>query len=143
MEDVQISQEDCQRDGDCDDQKCPIGDWVRRFSVNDNKSKLSLTSETKEILTKAYEAFDFVLGRLDDEIFGGEQAVLDLTVRYVVLQLLSDASFCLARWQSKGGGSGREGNHHQHLEKWLWRSLWDLFIASDVVDRLIKGGTWV
>ena len=129
MEDVQAEAEDSQQD------------WVRRFNVDDNK--LRLTSGTEEILVKVYEAFDFVLGMLDDEIFDGEQAVRDLTVRYVVLQLLSDASFCLDRWKSKGGGSDREGNHHQHLEKWLWRSLWDLYIASDVVDRLIKGGKWV
>jgi len=118
-----------------------VGDWVRRFSVVDEK--LILTQETKEILPKLYEAFDFVLCRLDAEIFDGERAVRDLTIRYVVLQLLSDASFCLDRWQSKGGGSSsREGNHHRHLEKWLWRSLWDLFVASDVVDRLIGDGAW-
>lgn len=128
MEDVQAEAESTQQD------------WVRRFNVDDNK--LRLTSDTEEIMVKVYEAFDFVLGRFDDEIFDGEQAVRDLTVRYVVLQLLSDASFCLERWQSKGGGSDREGNHHQRLEKWLWRSLWDLHIASDVVDRLIKGGEW-
>ena len=129
MEDVQIEAENSHQD------------WVQRFNVDDNK--LRLTSDTKEVLIKVYEAFDFVFGRLDDEIFDGEQAVRDLTVRYVVLQLLSDASFCLARWQSKGGGSDREGNHHQRLEKWLWRSLWDLYISSDVVDRLIKDGEWV
>ena len=129
MEDIQREAEDSQQG------------WVRRFSVDDNK--LRLTTDTEEILVKVYEAFDFVLGRLDDEIFDGVQAVRDLTVRYVVLQLLSDASFCLEIWKSKGGGSDREGNHHQHLEKWLWRSLWDLYIASDVVDRLIKDGKWV
>lgn len=130
MEDVQAEREDAPQD------------WVRRFNVDDN-SLLRLTSDTVEILAKVYEAFDFVLGRLDDEIFDGEQAVRDLTLRYVVLQLLSDASFCLERWQRKGGGSDREGNHHQRLEKWLWRSLWDLFIASDVVDRFIGDGAWV
>lgn len=117
--------------------------WEIGYGASAWSAKSLSSPKRRKILPKVYEAFDFVLCRLDAEIFDGERAVRDLTIRYVVLQLLSDASFCLDRWQSKGGGSSsREGNHHRHLEKWLWRSLWDLFVASDVVDRLIGDGAW-
>lgn len=63
-------------------------------------------------------------------------AVRGLLIRYTALQLLSDAAFCLEKWQIKGGGapSYGEGNHNRGLEKWLWRALWDVYVATDVMS---------
>lgn len=59
-----------------------------------------------------------------------------LLVKYTILQIWSDASFCLQKWQIKGGGapSYGEGNHNCGLEKWLWRALWDIYVAADVMS---------
>lgn len=69
-------------------------------------------------------------------MFDGEEAVRELLVKYTILQIVSDASFCLQKWQIKGGGapSYGEGNHNRGLEKWLWRALWDIYVATDVMS---------
>lgn len=114
--------------GMVDDSKA-AGCWVNRFVPG---KKLALTEETKILTAKAYAAFKVTVDRLLELLFDGEEAVRGLLVNYVTLQLLSDAGFCLERWVIKGGGKTRQDNHHKHLEQWLWRALWDVYIASDL-----------
>lgn len=104
------------------------GNWTNRFIPGE---LLNLTSETQNLLSKAQEAFTIALDRFVAELFNGEQAVRELLLAYVILQLVSDCAFCLSRWVVKGGGDGRPG-----LEKWLWRALWDMYIASDISRRM-------
>lgn len=111
------------------------GNWVQRFVVVGNK--LALTTETAEILPKVYECFHTVLDSLVKNIFDSDLKVRRLLLRYVVIQLLSDAAFCLDRWRSKGGGHEKRGEEFDRkLEKWLWRALWDYYISTDVQGRL-------
>lgn len=70
--------------------------------------------------------------RLINLLFDNEEGGRGLLINYVTLQLLSDAGFCLDRWVIKGGGKPRKQNHQKHLEQWLWRALWDIYIASDL-----------
>jgi len=108
--------------------------WVNRFLIAGDK--VCLTKETAEKIPYAYEAFDTASDQLIKVVLEGDEKVKLLLVRYVVLQLLSDASFCLARWEMKGGGSERYGARAcDCLEKWLWRSLWDVYIASHVSSK--------
>ena len=111
--------------------------WVNRFEIPKDRKvdKLGLTSETRNLIPKAYEAFAVTLDRLIEEFFEGEEAARELMLNYVTLQLLSDAAFCLERWTAKGGGQPRNQNHHKHIEEWLWRSLWDVYIATDLNRR--------
>jgi hypothetical protein len=107
--------------------------WVNRFEPCSMGGDLvQLTEKTKELLPMAYESFDLVINRIVQEMFDGEEAVHRLLIKYVVLQLSSDAAFCLERWQRKGGGSPSYDNHQIGLEKWLWRAVWDLYICQDV-----------
>ena len=76
-----------------------------------------------------------ILDRFLADVFEGEAAVRKLMVRYVILQLLSDAAFCLERWEHKGGGV--EHLRPLALEKWLWRAMWDIYIATEVVGRVL------
>lgn len=103
--------------------------WVNRFALQ----PVRLTADTSVLLCEVYKAFRHSLDRLVQELFDGERAVHDLLVQYVVLQLLSDAGFCLERWQVKGGGQRRF--RPQPLEKWLWRALWDLYVAADILGQ--------
>ena len=105
------------------------GGWVNRFVPG---TKLSLTEESKVLTAKAYAAFKITVDRIIETFFDDEEAVRGLLINYVTLQLLSDAGFCLDRWVVKGGGKARTDNHHKHLEQWLWRALWDIYIASDL-----------
>jgi len=68
-------------------------------------------------------------------LFGGEDEVRTLLVRYVVTQLVSDAAFCIEKWRTKGGGDENRSEHQKVLEKWLWRALWDVY-ASEELRRL-------
>jgi len=104
-------------------------EWVNRFQSEGDK--LDLTYETKQLLPKAYDAFEVSLNRIIEELFDGDQSLRWLLVEYVTLQLLSDASFCLQKWSMKGGGSTREDNN-QGLQQWLWRALWDTYVAFDI-----------
>eukprot|EP00980_Cylindrotheca_fusiformis_P014000 scaffold3653_cov124-Cylindrotheca_fusiformis.AAC.3 len=104
--------------------------WVRRFDVEGDK--LKLTEATKDLLPKAYEAFEKSLDRLILEVLDGDQKLRWLLLQYVTLQLLSDTAFCLQRWAIKGGGEDREHNHQKGIEMWLWRALWDIYIACDI-----------
>ena len=114
--------------------------WVRRFKVR--RRKLDLTKETREMIPYIYDAFTFTMGHFIDELFEGDDSVRELLVKYVALQLLSDAAFCLERWEQKGGGKKRFGARAcESLDKWLWRSLWDLFIASHVYQKLLIDGS--
>jgi hypothetical protein len=104
--------------------------WVRRFNVDGDK--LTLTEGTRELLPKAYEAFETCLDRLISDVFDGDNKLRWLLLQYVTLQLLSDTAFCLQRWAIKGGGQDRQHNHQKGIEKWLWRALWDIYIACDI-----------
>jgi hypothetical protein len=107
--------------------------WVNRFNLpRSEREKLSLTKESICLIPKAYNAFRATLNTLVDELFDGEDDVRSLLISYVTLQLLSDAAFCLEKWTTKGGGQSRNKNHHKHIEEWLWRSIWDVYIASDL-----------
>jgi len=105
-------------------------EWVSRFIPEGDK--LTLTVETRHLLSQAYDAFEVSLDRIIDEIFDGDHHLRWLLLQYVTLQLLSDAAFCLQRWNMKGGGRQRVNNHNEGLERWLWRALWDMFIAFDI-----------
>jgi hypothetical protein len=111
------------------------GEWVRRFEVRHETDKLRLTKETEELLSHAYQAFEITLDRMIDELFEGDDSLRWLLIQYVTLQLFSDASFCLQRWTVKGGGRTRNANHQKGIEKWLWRALWDMYIAFDINSR--------
>ncbi|CAB9512865.1 expressed unknown protein [Seminavis robusta] len=106
--------------------------WVRRFEHNPETNKLRLTRDTKTLLHEAYGAFETTLDRLINELFDGDDSLRWLLIQYMTLQLLSDASFCLQRWTTKGGGRTRDANHQTDIEKWLWRALWDMYIAFDL-----------
>lgn len=111
------------------------GGWVNRFEIPSNKNeKLNLTEQSKQLLSKAYCAFKITMDRLIEEVFEGEEEVRGLLISYVTLQLLSDAAFCLDRWTTQGGGRKRNKNHHSHIEKWLWRCLWDIYVAFDILS---------
>jgi hypothetical protein len=105
------------------------GGWVNRFVPGDI---LKLTRETQMLVPKAYDALKVTLDRLIEELFDGEEQVRGLLINYATLQLLSDAAFCLHRWTVKGGGRPKDSNHNRNLEKWLWRALWDIYIATDL-----------
>ena len=111
------------------------GEWVRRFDVHNETDKLRLTKETGELLASAYEAFGTTLDRIVMELFDGDDGIRWLLIQYVTLQLLSDASFCLQRWTVKGGGRTRSYNHQKGIEKWLWRALWDMYVAFEINSR--------
>jgi len=104
--------------------------WVRRFVPSGDK--LALTKETVQILPIAYDAFGTCLDRIVDELFDGDRCTRWLLLQYVTLQLLSDAAFCMQRWEIKGGGRPRDHNHNKGIEKWLWRALWDVYVAFDI-----------
>lgn len=123
------------------------GSWVNRFdivpveSLSDNGNsnfderlkefgRLKLTNETKTLLGKACEAFEKTLDEFISQLFDGEDAVRWLLLKYMTLQLVSDASFCFEKWKIKGGGRSRVNNHQKCIVKWLWRALWDLYVAS-------------
>lgn len=106
------------------------GQWVNRFTVTDD-GLLSLSDATKAILPRTCKSFQAVLGHFMSNVFGGESKVRALLVKYVVLQLLSDSSFCLSKWERKGGGQARIGEAVP-LQKWLWRALWDFYVATFV-----------
>jgi hypothetical protein len=64
-------------------------------------------------------------------IFEGEVAVRGLLIKYVTLQLLSDAAFCLERWTIKAVDcQGLRITTKVSLD-WLWR-LWDIYVASHI-----------
>jgi hypothetical protein len=117
------------------------GRWVQRFNVIRTESGtilLDLTDETKNMLPKIHDTFMYTLDYFIENIFYGNQNVRVLLLKYVVLQLLSDSSFCIARWQEKGGGTDRYGGKEKEpLEKWIWRSLWDQYIATYVYTQLL------
>ena len=116
------------------------GSWVRRFDVVDGK--LKLTKESQELMPYCHNAFNVTMDSFIEELFDDDDDVRELLVKYVVLQLLSDCAFCLARWEEKGGGKQRFANRaSEGLEKWLWRSIWDFYIASDVHQKMLVDGT--
>jgi hypothetical protein len=109
-----------------------VADWVNRFKPDEENGKLRITQDSEELLSKAYNAFEITLDRLIDELFHGDDSLRWLLIQYVTLQLFSDAAFCLERWTIKGGGRARDSNHHKGIEKWLWRALWDMYVAFDI-----------
>jgi hypothetical protein len=117
-------------------QEDKTGSWVRRFDIVDGR--LVLTQETEDLIPYLERTFTVVLDSLVKELFEGDESVRKLLVKYVVLQVLSDAAFCLGRWEQKGGGVPRKSESSQHLAKWLWRSLWDFYIASHVYTAFLQ-----
>ena len=109
------------------------GDWVVRFEQAEGK--LRPTEATKKLFPQIVHSFNVTVDRLIKELFGGEEEVRILLVRYVVTQLISDAAFCIETWKTKGGGDESRSDHQKHLEKWLWRALWDVY-ASEELRRL-------
>eukprot|EP00928_Gymnodinium_smaydae_P057843 TRINITY_DN4106_c0_g4_i1.p1 TRINITY_DN4106_c0_g4~~TRINITY_DN4106_c0_g4_i1.p1 ORF type:complete len:650 (+),score=74.82 TRINITY_DN4106_c0_g4_i1:42-1991(+) len=107
------------------------GQWVNRFEVPEStKEYLSLTERSKWLLSKAHASFGRAYATVVRNLFGCQPGVCQLLVDYVVLQLLSDAAFCLEKWKNKGGGV--KSTRPAALEKWLWRVLWDLYVATYV-----------
>lgn len=104
--------------------------WARRFRLDGDK--LALTEATTDLLPKAYDAFETCLDRLISDVLDGDKKLRWLLLQYVTLQLLSDTAFCLQRWAIKGGGQDRQHNHQRDIDKWLWRALWDIYIACDI-----------
>lgn len=111
------------------------GQWVRRFDVIGGK--LCLTHESQRLIPYLEKCFCTVLDRLVRDLFDDDPRVKRLLIKYVVLQLLSDAAFCLGRWEQKGGGVIRKSEKSCHLAGWLWRSLWDIYIASYVYNTFL------
>ena len=72
------------------------------------------------------------MDRIIDEVFDGDNSLRWLLIQYVTLQLMSDTAFCLGKWQVKGGGRSRSANHNKDITKWLWRALWDVYVAYDI-----------
>ncbi|KAL9184930.1 hypothetical protein ACHAXT_002707 [Thalassiosira profunda] len=112
------------------------GDWVVRFEQDDS-GKLRLTERTNEIMPKVMEAFNVTMDRLINELFGGEEEIRVLLLRYVVTQLISDAAFCIDKWRQKGGGDESRSDHQYFLEKWLWRALWDVYASEEIRRRYL------
>jgi hypothetical protein len=120
----------------------PGGTWKNRFDMvygpDDDIERLCVTLETKEKIPYLVDAFNTTVDYFIKNVFQDDMKVRQLMLRYVVMQLLSDASFCLQRWEAKGGGAERYGERSKEpLEKWLWRTLWDCYIASFVQSMLI------
>ena len=109
------------------------GDWVVRFEQAEGK--LRPTEATKKLFPQIVHSFNITVDRLIKELFGGEEEVRTLLLRYVVTQLISDAAFCIEKWKTKGGGDESRSDHQKNLEKWLWRALWDVY-ASEELRRL-------
>lgn len=66
--------------------------WVNRFEPRlGDGDTVRLTEKTKELLPAAYASFDTFVDRIVAEIFGNEEAVRRLLIKYVILQLISDA----------------------------------------------------
>jgi hypothetical protein len=116
------------------------GVWYKRFDVAQQglSFQLQTTAATDEKLACAEQSFLYTLDRIVTEVFDGDARVRHLLVQYVVLQLLSDSSFCLQRWESKGGGVQRYGERlSDPLEQWLWRSIWDQYVAALVFSSFL------
>jgi hypothetical protein len=109
------------------------GSWVLRFLIHDEK--LIPTKETQTLVPYLDHVFEAVLDRLMSELFENDDSIRQLLIEYVILQLLSDAAFCLGRWEEKGGGHQRNSEASKNLSKWLWRSLWDIYIATHVYGK--------
>jgi hypothetical protein len=69
------------------------GDWVVRFEQD--ADILRLTPETQELLPSVCQTFNVVMDRLINDLFDGDDEVRLLLLRYVMMQLVSDASFCI------------------------------------------------
>ena len=106
------------------------GSWVRRFDVVGDK--LALTKATRDLLPSAYHAFETCLDRIIVELLDGDDSMRWLLLEYITMQLMSDTAFCLQKWQIKGGGRKISDNHQMNQEKWLWRALWDMYVAFDI-----------
>lgn len=122
-----------------DDENCH-DTWIRRFTVvyRNGEQLLELADATKLMIPNIHKSFSYTMDYFIEHIFCGNEQVRSLLVKYVILQLLSDSSFCIARWEEKGGGSERYGQKlKQPLEKWLWRSLWDQYIACYVYTNVL------
>ena len=111
------------------------GNWVVRFEQDEESGKLRLTEQTKEVMHIVMGAFNVTMDRIVKELFGGEENVRVLLLRYVVTQLISDAAFCVEKWRTKGGGDEERSEHQYFLEKWLWRALWDVYVSEEVRRR--------
>ena len=108
----------------------PTGEWICRFTVVGDR--LQPTKRTLDVIPYLDHAYATAVDHFVQYHFDNDSKVRELLILYSVLQLVSDASFCLYRWEEKGGG---EGTAARPLGKWLWRSIWDLYIASHVLAK--------
>ena len=113
------------------------GEWIVRFEQEDESGRLRLTQQTLNILPKVMEAFNITMDRIINEIFDGEEEIRILLLRYVITQLVSDCAFCVEKWRIKGGGDENRSEHQYHLEKWLWRALWDVYAGEEIRRRYL------
>lgn len=113
--------------------------WVHRFHIAED-GRLQLNDGMHEKIEYMFQVYEEAANAFVEKLFQGEDLVRRLLASYAVLQLLSDAGFCINRWEEKGGGAKHEERpSFAFSHKWLWRSIWDIYIASFVYHRLIPG----
>ena len=111
--------------------------WVHRFHIADD-GRLELNPGMQDKIEYMFQVYKEAADNFVSTLFQGEEKVHRLLASYAVLQLLSDAGFCMNRWEEKGGGAKHEErSSFSFSHKWLWRSIWDIYIASFVYHRLI------
>lgn len=111
--------------------------WVHRFHIADD-GRLQLNPGMEDKIEYMFQVYHEATDCFLETLFNGEQQIGRLLASYAVLQLLSDAGFCLDRWEEKGGGSKHEErSSFEFSHKWLWRAIWDIYIASFVYHRLV------
>eukprot|EP00929_Paragymnodinium_shiwhaense_P009663 TRINITY_DN113916_c0_g1_i1.p1 TRINITY_DN113916_c0_g1~~TRINITY_DN113916_c0_g1_i1.p1 ORF type:complete len:723 (+),score=210.83 TRINITY_DN113916_c0_g1_i1:51-2219(+) len=130
------------------------GVWLNRFHEPKGTYKtvlqppsepLNLTAKGELALMRANASFSQALSTFTKDVFGDESAVCELMVRYVILDILSDASFVLARWKQKKTGTDgslspcKLGGKLAKTDKecnaqWLWRALFNYYVASSVAQ---------
>lgn len=112
--------------------------WVNRFVVEDDQ--VALTKESQDALPYIHSVYQNVVNHFTTKVFNGEERIKKLLASYVMLQLVSDAAFCIERWVEKGGGEEKQGTpqvQHKFMDKWLWRSMWDLYVAFEVREKYV------
>lgn len=102
--------------------------WVTRFKCSNGR--LRCTEASASLLKQAEADFSIAVQALVDITFHGQEQVRLLLARYAALQLLSDAAFCLQKWEAKGGGQLGLRPQASNMEKWLWRALWDVYVSA-------------
>eukprot|EP00929_Paragymnodinium_shiwhaense_P069709 TRINITY_DN35170_c0_g1_i1.p1 TRINITY_DN35170_c0_g1~~TRINITY_DN35170_c0_g1_i1.p1 ORF type:complete len:773 (-),score=203.65 TRINITY_DN35170_c0_g1_i1:187-2421(-) len=137
--------------------KC--GSWVNRFKTPDlvgqsvldpPNEALQLTHESKQLTDLMGRAFKEALMFFQKEVFDNDAKVCALLVKYTVVEILSDASYVLTKWRELRKSDKNPNSRKNKLAnlvkasleetgvmhaQWLWRSLWDFYIAGDIMNR--------